>query len=170
LIPYFEGERTPNIPDGTGVYYGLRAKTFTVSHFARAAMEGTTLGLNYGLHRLRELGIEPCEIRATGGGARSATWRRILADIFNTEVVCVKNEEGAAFGAALQVMWAYAKTHHHPTTIEEICARFVTLDETTRVKPDLQRAELYRKMQVLHDRLAHDLKDTFSSHRNLIAQ
>jgi xylulokinase len=77
LIPFFEGERTPNAPDGTGVYFGLRDKTFSIGHFARAAMEGATLGLNYGLNRLRELGITPREIRATGGGSKSAVWRQI---------------------------------------------------------------------------------------------
>ena len=52
LLPYLEGERTPNVPDGTGVYFGVAPRTFTARHFARATMEGVTLGMNYGLRRL----------------------------------------------------------------------------------------------------------------------
>jgi xylulokinase len=174
LIPFFEGERTPDVPDGTGVYFGVRGQTFDAAHFARAAMEGTTLGLNYGLGRLRELGIAPREIRATGGGARSPVWRQILADVFDAEVVCVKNEEGAAFGAALQAMWAYRQragamtARGGPVTIEEICDHFVALDETTRARPDPERVRLYQKLQALHNRLVRDLGEAFSQHRSLI--
>src|SRR6266508_1887468 len=45
LIPFFEGERTPNVPEGTGVFFGVRQGTLDTAHFARAAMEGPTLGL-----------------------------------------------------------------------------------------------------------------------------
>jgi len=169
LIPFFEGERTPNVPDGTGVYFGLREQAFSVPHFARAAMEGTTLGLNYGLGRLRELGIEPREIRATGGGSRSPVWRQILADVFNAEVVSVKNEEGAAFGAALQAMWAYRRRAGDKVGIEELCDRFVALDEATRARPEPARVRRYERMQALHNRLVRDLGAAFSEHRRLIA-
>jgi xylulokinase len=168
LIPFFEGERTPNAPDGTGVYFGLRDKTFSIPHFARAAMEGTTLGLNYGLNRLRELGINPTEIRATGGGAKSAVWRQIMADVFNAEVVCVANEEGAAVGAAVQALWAYRKRLGQPANIEDLCSRYIALDETTRAKPDAARASLYSQMQTLHDKIVRDLGQAFSAHRKLI--
>ncbi|MDD3181110.1 MAG: xylulokinase [Opitutaceae bacterium] len=72
LIPYFNGERTPDVPRGTGVLYGLNCGTLSSGHLARAAMEGVTLGMNYGLRRLVDLGIKPKEIRLTGGGAKSA--------------------------------------------------------------------------------------------------
>jgi xylulokinase len=61
LLPYLTGERTPNVPDGTGVLFGLNERTFRGEYMARAAMEGATMGLNYGLNRLRELGIDPDE-------------------------------------------------------------------------------------------------------------
>lgn len=168
LIPFFEGERTPNAPDATGVYFGLRDKTFSIAHFARAAIEGTTLGLNYGLNRLRELGINPTEIRATGGGAKSAVWRQILADVFNAEVVCVANEEGAAVGAAVQAIWAFRKHQSRPASIEELCRQYIALDETTRVKPDSTSASLYLQMQNLHDQIVRDLGQAFTAHRKLI--
>ncbi len=170
LVPFFEGERTPNVSDGTGVYFGLREQTFTIAHFARAAMEGTTLGLNYGLNRFRGLGITPQEIRATGGGAKSKAWRQIMADVFDAEVVCTVSEEGAAVGAAIQAIWAYRKHQGNPVTIADLCDRYLALDETTRAKPNEANVALYAQMQTLHDRLANDLGASFSEHRKLIAQ
>jgi xylulokinase len=169
LVPFFEGERTPNVPEGTGVYFGIREETFDAPHLARAAMEGTTLGLNYGLNRLRELGLSPKEIRATGGGAKSAVWRQILADVFKAEVVCVKNEEGAAFGAALQSIWAWRRGRGEEISIAELCDRYVRLDETTRAWPDPDRVDLYRRLQSLQDRLVRDLRPAFTLHRALIS-
>ncbi len=168
LIPFFEGERTPNAPDGTGVYFGLRDKTFSIGHFARAAMEGATLGLNYGLNRLRELGIAPREIRATGGGSKSAVWRQILADIFNADVVCVANEEGAAVGAAVQALWAYRNRAGDPESIEKLCDRYIAIDETTKVKPNPENAEMYARMQIVHDGIVRDLAASFTAHRRFI--
>ena len=101
-LPYFAGERTPNLPEGTGVLFGLREGTFDRAHALRAAMEGATLGLNYGLRRLRDLGIAPREIRLTGGGARSRAWRRIVADVTGFPVACPESAEGAALGAVVQ--------------------------------------------------------------------
>jgi len=170
LVPFFEGERTPNAPDGTGVYFGLREKTYSVPHFARAAMEGTTIGLNYGLNRMRELGIETREIRTTGGGSKSKVWRQILADVFNAEVVCVKNEEGAAAGAAIQALWAYRKHQGNAVRIEDLAERYVALDESTRARPVEANVRLYQRMQPLHDRLVRDLGSSFSEHRRLISQ
>lgn len=142
LIPFFEGERTPNCPQGTGVLYGVRPAIFDASHLMRAAMEGVTLGLNYGFNRLRELGMQPTEVRLTGGGSRSAVWRQILADIFNVQAVCLDNEEGAAYGAALQALWT-----HQGGELSAITTAFVRADEATRTQPDPARAALYRESQ-----------------------
>src|SRR5581483_4872436 len=68
LLPYLEGERTPNVPAGTGTMLGVNQKTYAPEFLARAAMEGVTMGMNYGLRRLKELGVQPAQIRATGGG------------------------------------------------------------------------------------------------------
>ena len=87
LLPYLAGERTPNVPDGSGVLLGLNQGSFRGGPLARAAMEGVTLGMNYGLRRLADLGVRPREIRVTGGGARSAAWRQIMADVFGVPVV-----------------------------------------------------------------------------------
>ncbi len=78
----------------------------TPAHMARATMEGVTLGLLYGLHRMRTLGISPTEIRLTGGGGKSAVWRQICADVFGCRVVTLAESEGAALGAAIQALAA----------------------------------------------------------------
>jgi len=102
LLPYLDGERTPNVPDGTGVYFGVNNRTFTAAHFARAAMEGVTLGMNYGLRRLAQLGVHPTQIRATGGGARSKIWRQIMADIYDLPLLRPQLDTAAtAMGAAI---------------------------------------------------------------------
>jgi xylulokinase len=104
FLPYLQGERTPNLPNGTGVFHGLTTRTFTPAHMARATMEGVTLGLAYGLQRMRSLGIAPTEIRLTGGGSKSAVWRQICADVFQCRVVTLVESEGAALGAAIQAL------------------------------------------------------------------
>jgi xylulokinase len=163
LVPFFEGERTPNCPDGTGVFFGIRPATFDVPHMMRAAMEGATLGLNYGFARLRELGVRPSEVRLTGGGAKSAVWRQILADVFDVPVVCLKIEEGAALGAALQAMWAAEGGE-----IDSLVEQALQPDEATRAVPGAARAALYRESQVLFNRLAGDLREGFAMHRKMI--
>jgi xylulokinase len=106
FLPYLQGERTPNLPNGTGIFHGLTARNMKPALIARAVMEGVTLGLAYGLERMRELGIAPTEIRLTGGGSKSAVWRQICADIFNCRVVTLAEAEGAALGAAIQALAA----------------------------------------------------------------
>jgi xylulokinase len=168
LIPYFEGERTPNIPEGTGVFYGLNSRTFNKQSIARAAMEGVTLGMNYGLNRMIELGIRPAEIRLTGGGSKNRAWRQIAADIFNTEVVCIRVDEGAAYGAALQAMWCYLNHIGSKVSIGEICDRFVQLDENTRTSPKPSNVEVYRELQVLHNLVSKSLRKSFSKHKDYL--
>src|SRR2546427_3097900 len=157
LLPYFEGERTPNVPDGTGVWFGVNKKTFEAGHFARAAMEGVTLGMNYGFRRLAELGVRPSQIRATGGGAKSKIWRQIMADIFATEVVTLKVTEGAAYGAALQALWCWRLQEGEKATIEEITDEFVELNPGESAEPDEKNAAAYRDLQSLLDSLSASL-------------
>jgi xylulokinase len=147
FLPYLNGERTPNLPNGTGVLHGLRTTNLTREHLARAAVEGATLGLAYGLKRFRDLGMNPAEIRLTGGGSKSAVWRQIAADCFNAEVVTLSTSEGAALGAAIQAAYARANEGAAPeaerVSFETLCARLVELDESTRCVPEAGRAARY---------------------------
>jgi sugar (pentulose or hexulose) kinase len=170
LLPYLEGERTPNVPDGTGVYFGVTPKTFTAPNFARAAMEGVTLGMNYGLRRLAELGVKPKQIRATGGGAKSKVWRQIMADIFNAEVVTLKVSEGAAYGAALQALWCWRLQQGEKVSINEVTNEFVQLNRSETAHPNAKNAAVYRELQSLQDELARSLRGVFAKHRRFVVR
>ena len=168
LLPYLEGERTPNIPEGTGVMLGITQRTFSASHYCRAAMEGVTLGMNYGLRRLASLGLTPSQIRATGGGAKSKIWRQIMADIFNTEVVTLKVTEGAAYGAALQALWCWRRHQGEKVAIEEITDQFVELNTEETTQPDRKNVEIYRELQALQDETSTALRDIFRKQRAFV--
>ncbi|WCJ58853.1 xylulokinase [Fontisphaera persica] len=170
LVPYLEGERTPNVPDGTGVWLGVTPRTFTAAHFARSAMEGVTLGMNYGLRRLAELGVQPRQIRATGGGAKSKLWRQIMADIFNAEVVTLKVGEGAAYGAALQALWCWRLQAGEKVAIHEITDQFVKLNPAETAEPDAGRARIYAELQALQDATSLALRKVFTQHRQWVTR
>jgi xylulokinase len=89
--------------------------------------------LDYGLQRLRSLGIRPQEIRLTGGGSKNLLWRQILADIFQVRVIKVDSDEGAALGAALQIAWIMSGGERRELT--ELCQRHVKLSLTERARP-----------------------------------
>lgn len=138
FLPYLNGERTPNLPRGAGVLHGLGSSSASPAHLARAAMEGATLGLGYGLRRFAELGLNPSEIRLTGGGSKSSVWRQISADVFGAPVVALATAEGAGLGGAIQAAFADGQGSY-----EELSRRLVALDESTRCCPVPERVGLY---------------------------
>src|ERR1019366_6227960 len=109
--------------------------------------EGVTLGVNYGLRRLAELGVKPTQIRATGGGAKSKVWRQIMADVFDAEVVTLKVSEGAAYGAALQALWCWRLQQGEKVSIGDVTDQFVGLNAGERAEPDARNAAVYRDLQ-----------------------
>jgi xylulokinase len=144
FLPYLTGERTPNLPRGSSVFYGLTSQTMTAPFMARAAMEGATMGLAYGLERFTELGLVPLEVRLTGGGSKSALWRQIAADVFGIETVALATAEGAALGAAIQAAWT--DQGRQRATLEALVAKLVRVDEATRVQPDARRRAVYKEL------------------------
>lgn len=168
LVPFFEGERTPDVPDGTGVWMGVRDRTMTPGHMARAAIEGVTLGLNYGLNRMRALGVSPTEVRLTGGGSMNPLWRQVAADVFNCPVVCPSAREGAAFGAALHAQWVWTNAVRAPVAIEAIVEGAVEVDEATRAEPQAAGVTVYAALQGVFDEAASSLASAFTLHRRLI--
>src|SRR5260370_3801433 len=87
---------------------------------ARAAFEGLTLGLGYGLARFRELGMHPAEIRLTGGGSNSRLWRQMCADVFGVPTVCLQSGEGAGLGGAIPAGGGLEHEHGSGATPAEI--------------------------------------------------
>src|SRR5258708_14373187 len=145
FLPYLNGERTPNLPSGTGVFHGLTTTNFTPANLARAAMEGATLGLAYGLNRFRSLGIKPSEIRLTGGGSKSQIWRQICADIFRIPVVCLATAEGAALGAAMHGAWVERLVNNKSANLVQLLNAAVKLDESSRAAPRPETSNLYQE-------------------------
>ena len=168
LLPYLDGERTPNVPDGSGVMLGINPRTFSASHYCRAAMEGVTLGMNYGLRRLTELGVKAKQIRATGGGAKSKLWRQIMADVFNAEVVTLKVSEGAAYGAALQALWCWRLQKGEKVSISDITDEFVELNKAESAVPDANAVATYRELQEIQDETSSALRGVFAKHRQFV--
>lgn len=168
LLPYLAGERTPNVPDGSGVLLGLNARNFQPAHLARAAMEGVTLGMNYGLNRLAALGVKAREIRVTGGGAKSPVWRQIMADVFGVPVVAMVEDEGAALGGAIQAAWALARQTNPKAKITKFTEGVVAVDESTRCRPDKKRTVLYRDLQAVQDKMSLSLREVFALQRRLV--
>lgn len=131
-------------------------------------MEGVTLGMNYGLRRLAELGVKPTQIRATGGGAKSKVWRQIMADVFDAEVVTLKVSEGAAYGAALQALWCWRLQQGEKVLISDLTDRFVELNAGEKAEPNAKNAAVYRDLQGIQDGLSVGLRDTFKQHREFL--
>ncbi|MFY1617375.1 xylulokinase [Micromonospora sp. WMMD736] len=105
MVPYLEGERTPNLPLATGSVHGLTLRTSTPAHLARAAVEGMLCALADGLDALTAQGATVRRVILVGGGARSAAVRRIAPQVFGCPVVVPPAGEYVADGAARQAAW-----------------------------------------------------------------
>jgi xylulokinase len=128
FLPYLTGERTPHPdPDARGVYFGLTLR-HGKPHLIRAVLEGVAYGLRDSLELMRALGLDIEQVRASGGGARSALWRQILADVFDSEIALVNITEGAAYGAAL-LAGVGAGIYG---SVEEACAKTIRVTEAVR--------------------------------------
>jgi xylulokinase len=158
FLPYLTGERCP-YPDplARGAFVGLTLR-HTQAHLARAVVEGITFGLRDSLELVRGLGIRIDEVRAVGGGARSAVWRQMLADVFGTDITLINSSEGGAFGVALLAgvgagVWGSTR---------EACN--ATLKVTARVAPtgDAAVSRRYAEMYDRYRELYPALKDSFA--------
>jgi len=146
--PYLMGERTPHLdPNARAALVGLTAN-HTRAHVIRAILEGVAFSLRDTLTIFSEMNVPVETIRLGGGGARSALWRQIQADVYGHSVEFVEAEEGAAYGAALLAgvgggVWA---------TVDEACATAVRI--RTRIEPEPKSARLmderYRNYQLIY--------------------
>jgi xylulokinase len=114
LVPYLEGERTPNLPSASGRLVGLRLANTTREHLARAFVEGMLCGLADGLDALRAQGVRPGRVLLTGGAARSAAVQRIASGLFDVPVEVPEPAEYVAVGAARQAAWALSGAAEPP--------------------------------------------------------
>ncbi|QBD82270.1 xylulokinase [Ktedonosporobacter rubrisoli] len=137
FLPYLQGERTPHLDAyARGGWLGLTA-SHDRRHLVRAVLEGVAFSLKDCFAIIREQGLQLDQMRATGGGAKSALWRQIIADVLGTELVLTNATEGPAFGAALLAGVAGGVY----TSVVEACEQTVRVVE--RTEPDVEHAEAY---------------------------
>lgn len=155
-LPYLMGERTPHLdPHARAAFIGLTA-SHSRGHLTRAVMEGVAFSLREAIDIFRELGVPVNEIRLGGGGARSALWRQIQADVYGQPVTTIRTDEGAAFGAAILAGVGVGGWK----SVDAACAAAIKIDE--RIEPDTDSSEAleknYTAYKMLYSALAPALK------------
>lgn len=158
FLPYLTGERTP-YPDplARGAWVGLTIRHHR-GHLTRAVLEGVAFGLKDSFTLIKEAGLGTFEqVRVSGGGAKSALWRQILADVLDIELVTVNTTEGAAYGAALLAGVGFGVWPDIATACQE------TVKVIGQTPPNSKNQEVYKKMYDLYRNLYPVLKPTFES-------
>lgn len=154
FLPYLMGERTPHqSADARGAFVGITAR-HNKDHFIRSVIEGITFGMKDSLEIIRSQGVKIDQIRLTGGGAKSKFWKKLQANIYNSEVVTVNSSEGPAFGAA--VMAGVGVSIYE--SIEEAADNMIKVKE--RIEPDKSEVKkykpLYEEFRSLYPALEND--------------
>jgi xylulokinase len=128
LLPYLDGERTPNLPEATGSLLGINRVNATAANVARAAVEGMLCGLAEGVEALRAQNVDIRRTFLIGGGARSVAVRELAPDVLGVPVIVARDHEYVARGAARQAAWVLSgddeppdwpvqiDTEHEPST------------------------------------------------------
>ncbi|MEG0063340.1 MAG: xylulokinase [Pseudomonas sp.] len=145
MLPFLNGERVPALPHATGSLHGLTLDNLTQANLCRAAIEGATFGLRYGLDLLRHNGLQSRSICLIGGGSKSAVWRQIVADIMDTPVICTEQSEAAALGAAIQAAWCKSWSNGHEDTLADLCQRCVKLDLSSETLPNAANVAAFQQ-------------------------
>ncbi len=150
VLPWYEGERTPDLPHATPLFFGFGANDLRPEILCRAVVEGHVLNLHAATTRLP---TAPLEIRVTGGLSRSPVWCQIIADVFQAEAVPLTGE-GAALGAAIHASWVWLRETGSGRPLAELAEPFVILAEDGRRKPSPTAREIYRLLRHLYRALS----------------
>jgi xylulokinase len=134
LVPWFEGERTPNRPAATAHLSGLRLATTTPANVARAAVEGMLCGLADGLDALREQGVAVGRVLLIGGGARSRAVQAIAPSLLDAPVLVPAAGEYVADGAARQAAWVLSGDPEPPDWSAAMASQPVHGEPTPHVR------------------------------------
>ncbi|MCP4423594.1 MAG: xylulokinase [Chloroflexi bacterium] len=155
FLPYLTGERTPHPnPLARGAFVGLTVR-HTQAHLTRAVLEGVAFGLRDSFELMKEAGLAPItQVRASGGGIKSALWRQILADVLQTEIVTINTTEGAAYGAAALAAVGTSAFE----SVENVCEQLVRITGRTEVGGD---TAVYNQLYPQYRDLYPALKPTF---------
>ena len=142
LVPYFEGERTPNLPNAKASLQGMSIASTTRENLTRAAIEGMLCGLNAGLQALSKLGIEGKRLLLVGGAAQNAAVHEVAKTIFSLPIEVPVPGEYVADGAAVQAAWAL--TGERPEWPIEISARYEPATNPEVMSAYLEQANKYQ--------------------------
>jgi len=156
FLPYLSGERTPH-PDplARGAFIGLTLR-HNRAHMTRAVLEGVAFGLKDSFTLIQNAGLGTItQVRASGGGTKSALWRQILASVLEAELVTVNTTEGAAYGAALLAGVGAGAW----TDVAAACNACIKITGSTL--PDSSQVDVYRKSYALYQELYPALKSSF---------
>jgi xylulokinase len=162
-LPFFNGERTPNLPGARAALVGLDAANCSKGHLLRATVEGATFGLKFGIDELARLGVRAREIVLTGGGARSRVWRQIVADVTGLPVTVPREHEGAGFGAALQALWTLERSSDPRLEIGDVTDAHVERDEAGGALPDGVAVEAYCEAYAAYRRVLAQVAPLYSN-------
>lgn len=139
FLPYLMGERSPhNDPDARGTFIGMTMDT-TRSDMTQAVLEGVAFALRDSFEVARSLGLKIERTKICGGGAKSALWKKIIANVLNVKVDVLENEEGPAYGGAILAAVACGEF----ASVTEAAEKLVRVVET--VEPDSQLTEKYEE-------------------------
>lgn len=147
-LPYLMGERSPhNNPDARAMFIGMSMDT-TREDMTQAVLEGVTFGLRDSLEVAKSLGIKIERTKICGGGAKSALWKKILANIMNLKVDVIESEEGPALGGA---MLAAVGCGEYPD-VETVAKKVVKVVDTVEPEPELvaKYEERYQKFRKIY--------------------
>ncbi len=144
-LPYLAGERVPDLPQATGTLLGMRAGHLRPGVLYRAALEGTSLNLGWGVDRMRDLGIAVEGVNLVGGAASNPLWGRILADVLACPVTPLAEQESAALGAALQALWTWRRDEGEEVDAHQVAAPYVS-PSGEATEPDAAVVELYAEL------------------------
>ncbi len=163
FLPYLTGERTPYPdPNARGVFFGITLR-HDKRHMVRSVYEGVAYGLRDSFEILNEMQVPINQVRASGGGARSAVWRQIQADITGREHVLINVDEGPAFGVALL---AGVGTGIYPS-VEQACRD--TIKVTSSTQPDMTAKALHDRYYQVYRALYPAVKDQFAAVSDIVA-
>ena len=159
ILPFFNGERTPNLPNGRASVNGITAANFKKENIARAALESAIFGMRIGLDGFIKQKFKPKEIRLTGGGSRSAIWQSIAANVTNVPVRILNGTEAAAMGAAIQALWCMENKEGRKIPIEDLTDKHVSLGAT--VNPDSKNVKLYNDAYAVYSKYLKALSSLY---------
>ena len=159
LLPWYEGERTPDLPNAAPLYFGFDLDDFTKENLCRAVLEGHVLNIYAGFEKMP---VEFKEIRLTGGLSKSPAWCQMIADVFQAETVPVEGE-GAALGAALHAGWVWQNENNKKVDIKEMVRPYVKLNEESRCSPIEENRETYSELKKLFKSLSQRIRGIKSS-------